>query len=64
MVDAIEDLLPQGNRLNVFFLSISIKGLAGIVLLITLIPFYVELIVSEIATKSGQIENYVRTLII
>lgn len=65
LIDLVLGFINRSTQhFNVFFLSISIKGLASIVLLVTIIPFYVQLIVSEMATKTGQVENYIQTLII
>lgn len=51
------------QQFNVFFLSMSIKSMATIVLLIILLPFLVDLLVNEMQTQTAAMPAYLRSIL-
>lgn len=51
------------QQFNVFFLSMSIKSMATIVLLIILLPFLVDLLVNEMQTQAAAMPAYLRSIL-
>jgi len=48
----------SAQQFNVFFLSMSIKSVSGIMVLIILLPFLADLLIDQLQTQAGQIDNY------
>jgi len=53
----------SAQHFNVFFLSTSIKGIAGIAILIILLPYLAQQLVGELASHTGQVEDYLQRLL-
>ena len=52
------------QQFNVFFLSMSIKSMAALLLLIILLPFLISVLVDEMQIQAAQMPNYLRTILI
>jgi len=50
------------QQLNVLFLSMSLKALAAMLMLIVMLPFLIDVLVNEIASHSGAVDNYLRRI--
>jgi len=50
------------QQFNVFFLSMSIKSMATIVLLIIMLPFLVDLLVDEMQTQALNLPRYLELI--
>lgn len=50
------------QQFNVFFLSMSIKSMATIVLLIILLPFLVDLLVNEMQIQAASLPSYLKLI--
>ncbi|MFK7855246.1 MAG: type III secretion system export apparatus subunit SctT [Granulosicoccus sp.] len=51
------------QQFNVFFLSMSIKSMATILLLIILLPFLVDLLVDEMQTQAAVLPEYLKRIL-
>ena len=57
VIDVAMGLINRyAQQFNVFFLSMSLKSMATVLLLIMLLPFLVEVLMSEIATQAADID--------
>ena len=52
------------QQFNVFFLSISVKSMASIVMLIILLPYLVEVLVAEMAVQASAINAYLQQVLL
>ena len=51
------------QQLNVLFLSMSLKSLAALIVIMTLLPFFFDLLVDEVAEHSGSVDNYLNKIL-
>ncbi len=52
------------QQFNVFFLSISVKSMASILMLIILLPYLVEVLVGEMGVQAGGINAYLQQILL
>jgi len=64
LVDVALGLMNRSaQHFNVFFLAAPIKALSCIVVLMIVLPFLAEELVSQLATQTGTVESYLRRLV-
>lgn len=65
VIDLAMGLLNRfAQQFNVFFLSMSIKSMATLVLLIIMLPFLMNLLIDQMQTQAAAIPGYLRTILI
>ncbi len=52
------------QQFNVFFLSMSMKALAAVLMLIVLLPFLVNVLISEIDTRTRSVQPYLESILL
>jgi type III secretion protein T len=65
LIDVAMGLINRfAQQFNVFFLSMSIKSMATIVLLIIMLPYLVDLLVNELQTQSALFADYLEQILV
>jgi len=65
VIDVAMGLINRyAQQFNVFFLSMSLKSLAAVLLLVVLLPFLIEILHSEIQVQSAHIDDYLRRILL
>lgn len=65
VIDLAMGLLNRfAQQFNVFFLSMSIKSMATLVLLIVMLPFLMDLLIDEVQTQAAVIPDYLRSILV
>lgn len=65
LIDLVMGMINRSaQHFNVFFLSLSIKSMAAIAVLIVLLPFLAEQLLTEITQQAGQIDNYLNRFLL
>ena len=65
VIDFAMGLLNRfAQQFNVFFLSMSVKSMATLVLLIVMLPFLMNLLIDEVQTQAAIIPDYLRSILL
>ena len=65
VIDLAMGLLNRfAQQFNVFFLSMSVKSMATLVLLIVMLPFLMNLLIDEVQTQAAIIPDYLRSILL